>query len=314
MTAYVATTGLPSLAGRDKNAVALRESEASLVAASHAVPTPFYDQLMSMIQATAQESARAEQDYEISAHLTGDDRRRVHPLIPCIAAVIVAAAIGRVALLPGEGHEQPQMIVAGADALLTEPSLPEPPLAAGKAVAPELPMVGPVAATQIATEGGSASVEVEPRQAAAPAFSDTAVNAAYADERSLAMPAAGLPEIKVVTPADVVAFAKVVRTIPIVHTVTAERPPPPPPALPSTMETGSIANTDAAAPTRTARIVSDVNLRAGPGNGQPVLATIARGRSVEVVECRGWCEVIYAGRRGWVYKSFVEASPNPGGH
>ena len=55
------------------------------------------------------------------------------------------------------------------------------------------------------------------------------------------------------------------------------------------------------------RVISGVNMRAGPGNSQPVLATIPRGSPVEVIKCRQWCEVIFAGQRGWVYKTFISA-------
>jgi uncharacterized protein YgiM (DUF1202 family) len=59
---------------------------------------------------------------------------------------------------------------------------------------------------------------------------------------------------------------------------------------------------------RIARIVSDVNMRAGPSNGQAVLATIPRGTAVEVIVCRGWCEVVFRGQRGWIYGSFLGAT------
>jgi hypothetical protein len=26
---------------------------------------------------------------------------------------------------------------------------------------------------------------------------------------------------------------------------------------------------------------------------------------VEVIACRQWCEVIFSGQRGWVYKGFI---------
>jgi hypothetical protein len=55
------------------------------------------------------------------------------------------------------------------------------------------------------------------------------------------------------------------------------------------------------------RVISGVNMRAGPSNEQPVLATIPRGSSVEVVGCRHWCEVNFGGQRGWVYKTFIQA-------
>src|SRR5262249_23553197 len=38
-----------------------------------------------------------------------------------------------------------------------------------------------------------------------------------------------------------------------------------------------------------------------------VLATIPPGSSIEVIKCRHWCEVIFAGQRGWVYKTFIGA-------
>jgi hypothetical protein len=69
---------------------------------------------------------------------------------------------------------------------------------------------------------------------------------------------------------------------------------------------------DEAVATRSARIISPVNMRAGPGNDQPVVGTIPGGSPVQVVKCRHWCEVIFAGQQGWVYKSFVGTSPTPG--
>ena len=54
-------------------------------------------------------------------------------------------------------------------------------------------------------------------------------------------------------------------------------------------------------------MTSGVNMRAGPGNGQPVLAAIPAGSPIQVVKCTYWCEVIYAGQRGWVYKTFIRA-------
>jgi hypothetical protein len=88
---------------------------------------------------------------------------------------------------------------------------------------------------------------------------------------------------------------------------TSEQPPPAdaPSSLPSAIETASVERADDPPAIRFARVVSDVNMRAGPSNGQAVLATISRGSPVEVINCRQWCEVIFAGQRGWVYKSFI---------
>jgi uncharacterized protein YraI len=80
---------------------------------------------------------------------------------------------------------------------------------------------------------------------------------------------------------------------------------PPPPAIPETRPAVDRANDPVAV--QVARVTSGVNMRAGPGNGQPVLVTIPAGSPIEVVKCAYWCEVIFAGRRGWVYKTFIRA-------
>jgi uncharacterized protein YraI len=79
----------------------------------------------------------------------------------------------------------------------------------------------------------------------------------------------------------------------------------PPAAIPEARPAVDRANDPVAV--QVARVASGVNMRAGPGNGQPVLATIPRGSPIEVVKCAHWCEVIFAGQRGWVYKSFIRA-------
>lgn len=90
----------------------------------------------------------------------------------------------------------------------------------------------------------------------------------------------------------------------------------PPRAEPPAIQTGSIERgadeADASPATRRAWIVSDVNMRAGPKKSEPVLVAIPKGRPVELIGCRTWCEVIYAGKRGWVYKNYIGDTPGPG--
>lgn len=57
--------------------------------------------------------------------------------------------------------------------------------------------------------------------------------------------------------------------------------------------------------TRVARVIKYVNMRAGPDNYEEVLAVIPEGSSVEVIQCNQWCEVIFAGQRGWIYKGLM---------
>ena len=49
----------------------------------------------------------------------------------------------------------------------------------------------------------------------------------------------------------------------------------------------------------------DVNMRTGPGIGNPVITTIPAGASIEVFGCPGWCHVAYAGHEGWVSSNYV---------
>jgi hypothetical protein len=65
---------------------------------------------------------------------------------------------------------------------------------------------------------------------------------------------------------------------------------------------------EVAAVTRTAPVTTDVNMRAGPSNDAAVILVVRRNREVEVIGCRYWCEVIYDGKRGFIYKGFVRGS------
>ena len=57
---------------------------------------------------------------------------------------------------------------------------------------------------------------------------------------------------------------------------------------------------------RTARIADGVNMRSAPRPGMRVLTVVPAGASVALVGCEDWCEIIYKGQRGYVYRSFVE--------
>lgn len=58
----------------------------------------------------------------------------------------------------------------------------------------------------------------------------------------------------------------------------------------------------------TATILSDVNLRGGPGTENPALGVLKAGTSVQVVECEGWCQVTSAQGNGWIYQDFLDLS------
>ncbi|MEO8667941.1 MAG: SH3 domain-containing protein [Bauldia sp.] len=65
----------------------------------------------------------------------------------------------------------------------------------------------------------------------------------------------------------------------------------------------------AAAASRKIRLA--VNMRAGPDNGDRVVAVIPAGRAFEVLGCKLWCEVAFNGKRGWVFKDLIDGKKAP---
>src|SRR5690606_25910347 len=62
---------------------------------------------------------------------------------------------------------------------------------------------------------------------------------------------------------------------------------------------------------RKARVSSDVRMRARGSNKAAVLGVIPRGSEVSVIACRGWCEISFAGKRGWISGDFVDGVRKP---
>ena len=56
-----------------------------------------------------------------------------------------------------------------------------------------------------------------------------------------------------------------------------------------------------------------VNLRAGPGTNYARIATIPAGAPVNVLRCGRWCEVVYAGRKGWASAAYIARGAMPRG-
>jgi hypothetical protein len=51
-----------------------------------------------------------------------------------------------------------------------------------------------------------------------------------------------------------------------------------------------------------------VKLHAGPSNGSRSIGVVPGKATVHVLSCKGWCKVSYAGKEGYIFKSFL------GGH
>jgi hypothetical protein len=52
-------------------------------------------------------------------------------------------------------------------------------------------------------------------------------------------------------------------------------------------------------------ILRGVTMRSGPKKGASAIGTIPAKTAVQIVNCKRWCEILYNGKRGWVYKTFV---------
>jgi SH3 domain-containing protein len=272
--------------------------------------TPFYDHLMSMIDATALENRRAEQDHETdAAPLLPDYSWRAGQLIAGTAGLIAVAAVGAAMIGSGVGlRERPPVIAADS--------------APDKSVSP---VVASATKADDAAERTLVTSEIDGRKPTGVDVKGTdegsietgSVAVAKPGEPPVAKPAAEPPREKLGSgpatetdgPAEGATSAKAAPT---------DMPPPTedPPSekeevgAPLSPAPESKAQSTPKGPdaVRIARIVSDVKMRAGPSNGQAVLATIPRGTTVEVIECRGWCEIIFRGQRGWIYKSFMGAT------
>ncbi len=54
------------------------------------------------------------------------------------------------------------------------------------------------------------------------------------------------------------------------------------------------------------RILRAVTMRAGPKQKAAAMLTVPAKTSVQVLSCKKWCEIVYNGKRGWIYKSYVK--------
>jgi hypothetical protein len=80
------------------------------------------------------------------------------------------------------------------------------------------------------------------------------------------------------------------------------------PSMQADAEAEAAADAEAVTATRSVPVTTNVNMRARPDNSAPVILVVPGKRHVEVIGCNFWCEVVYNGKRGWIYKGFV-----PGG-
>ena len=99
------------------------------------------------------------------------------------------------------------------------------------------------------------------------------------------------------------------------HTDGAETAaiPTPKPQLPDAQSSAATDDTQAktkpqnvAAAAGTGRILRTVTMRTGPQKNAAAMGTVPAKSSVQVVSCKKWCQIVYNGKRGWVYKSYIK--------
>jgi uncharacterized protein YraI len=69
--------------------------------------------------------------------------------------------------------------------------------------------------------------------------------------------------------------------------------------------------TPAVAEAATGYATADVNLRGGPGTNYPVIDVIPDNARVTIYGCirgRSWCDVGFAGARGWMSENYLQAN------
>ncbi|HMM63738.1 MAG TPA: SH3 domain-containing protein, partial [Mesorhizobium sp.] len=49
-----------------------------------------------------------------------------------------------------------------------------------------------------------------------------------------------------------------------------------------------------------------VTLRAGPKKGAAPIGTLQAKTAVQVISCSKWCQVVYKGKTGWIYKTYLD--------
>ena len=56
---------------------------------------------------------------------------------------------------------------------------------------------------------------------------------------------------------------------------------------------------------RPTQVTKAANMRSRPKSGSGIIMVVPQSATVQLVGCKVWCEIVYKGRRGYVYKDFV---------
>ncbi|GLK82572.1 SH3 domain-containing protein [Ancylobacter defluvii] len=239
--------------------------------------------------------------------------QRLGVLAICFAAVGGAAVALQSVVGRDEARVAPEVIGNAAIAAVA-PSVPAPAVAVS---APEPARVEVAEAAAPSAPDALRALEAVQAPPAMPSISARTLLAPDPVEPGPAVP--GLTAFAAPEPSSLAAApeAKLPRQAPL--------PPPAPPrraavvaaVAPAPASAGQAdavadatdpAPADAGAePTGGATIRSPVTMRTGPNKGAAAMQTLKSGQQVELVACDSWCEIVADGKRGFVYKSFLNA-------
>lgn len=241
---------------------------------------------------------------------------------------LVIAAVGTAALLGVAGIALWLALPANDRQAVasTQQSVPTIPVKTTK-IAPAA-TVAAVAAPQTARKGDAVSPKVAASEAAIPALSanDPRWTAPQSNSDAEATPSdQAATEQAAAKPSDAAAYEEPsaqsdattqlskVAAPDAGHTDGAETAaiPTPKPQLPDAQSSAATdeAKTkpqNVAAAAGTGRILRTVTMRTGPQKNAAAMGTVPAKSSVQVVSCKKWCQIVYNGKRGWVYKSYIK--------
>ncbi|ESZ65284.1 peptide-binding protein [Mesorhizobium sp. L103C119B0] len=242
---------------------------------------------------------------------------------------LVIAAVGTAALLGVAGIALWLALPANDRQAIasTQQNVPTFPVKTTK-IAPVAATAAAVAAPQAARKGDAVSSTVAVGGAAMPPLSanDPRWTAAQSNSDPAATPSDQAPtEQAAAKPSDAAAFeepaaqgdattqlSKVAAPANDDDAETAAIPTPKP-QLPDEQSSAATNDTQAkakpqkvAAAAGTGRILRTVTMRSGPQKNAAAMGTVPAKSSVQVVSCKKWCQIVYNGKRGWIYKSYIK--------
>jgi hypothetical protein len=236
---------------------------------------------------------------------------------------LIVAAVGSVALLglagtaiwlalPSTAYDQvatPAQATPRVEVAAAEPAAPEPAPSAAQPSAAQVSSEKTAAAPHVDTQAVQADVEPTPSQAFALIDGDELEPLDPSDPRWVDGSAVHNPPPTAKSGDKAAATRNSGNPAYTVAAYTSDDASESPltSAIPTTKPVMTDAGeTDEAMLGRPSKTVRSVTMRARPDDNGGVLGTVPGRADVQVVSCAGWCEIIYKGKRGFVFRRFLQ--------